>query len=252
METRKKIVQYLDTYLNTKAVKDASWNGLQFEGAPSVKKIVFSVDAGVEVFERAAEEKADMLIVHHGMFWKHGDPSINGINKKRLDILYKNNISLYASHLPLDMHKKVGNNAELFRLIGARITGEFGMYDGAHVSFMGRFTKPVTLKTVTKKLEKTLSTECTVLAFGPKKIKTVGLVSGGAGYACAGEAIDRGLDLYITGEELEVYHMARDAGINIIFAGHHATETTGVQALQKHLDKKFKVKTVFIDVPTGL
>lgn len=252
METRKKLVSYLDTYLKTQSVKDTSWNGLQFEGNPSVKKVVFSVDAGMEVFERAAEEKTDMLIVHHGMFWKHSDPSLKGVNKKRLDILYENNISLYATHLPLDMHRKVGNNAELLRLIGARISGEFGLYDGTNVSYMGRFSKLVTLPAVTKKLERALGTECTVLPFGPKKIKNVGLVSGGAGYACAGEAIDRGLDLYITGEELEVYHMAKDAGINVIFAGHHATETTGIKALQKHIDKKFKVKTIFIDVPTGL
>jgi dinuclear metal center YbgI/SA1388 family protein len=252
METRKKIVSYLDRYLNTQPVKDTSWNGLQFEGAKTVKKIAFSVDAGVEVFEQAVEEKAGMLIVHHGMYWKYTDPSVNGVNKKRLDILYKNNISLYACHLPLDMHKKVGNNAEILRLIGARISGEFGLYDGASISFTGHYKKPATLQSVTKKLEKAFNIKCTVLPFGPEKIKSVGVVSGGAGHSCVGEAIERRLDLYITGEELEVYHMAKDAGINIIFAGHNATETTGIKALQKHIGKKLKVKTVFIDVPTGL
>ncbi len=252
METRKKIVGYLDTYLNTKSIKDGSWNGLQFEGAQNIKKIVFAVDAGIQVFERTVEEKADMLIVHHGMFWKYADPSINGVNKKRLDILYKNNISLYACHLPLDMHKKVGNNAEIIRLIGARISGDFGSHDGTTISYTGLYKKPVTLYSITKKLEQTFNTECTVLPFGPKKIKSVGVVSGGAGYSYVSEAIEQGLDLYITGEELEVYHMAKDAGINVIFAGHNATETTGVKALQKHINKKMKVKTVFVDVPTGL
>ncbi len=252
MESLKKITQFLNSCLKIHNVKDSSFNGLQFEGAQQVKKILFAVDAGVETFEMAVAEHADMIVVHHGHFWSQQDPSFTGSNKKRLDILYKNNISLYASHLPLDMHKTVGNNAGLIKLIGARIKGEFALYEGQNISYTAVFKKPVFLSTIEKLLNSGLNTECILLPFGSKKIRTVGVVSGSCSHSHVNEAVKLGLDLFITGENKDLYHLAKDAPINIIFAGHHASETVGVKALAGHVKKKLKVITVFVDIPTGL
>ena len=252
MESLKKTTQFFNSYLNVRNIKDSSWNGLQFEGAQQVKKIVFAVDAGAETFERAAAENAEMIVVHHGQFWSQLDPSFTGPNKKRLDILYKNNISLYASHLPLDMHKTVGNNAMLINLIGARIKSGFAFYEGQNISYTAAFKKPVLLSTIERRLNSSLNTECVLLPFGPQKISTVGVVSGSCSHSHVNEAIALGLDLFLTGENKDLYHLAKDASINIIFAGHHASETVGVKALADVVRKKLKVKTTFIDIPTGL
>ena len=252
MEPLKKIVNYLDRYLNVHTVKDSSWNGLQFEGAQKVKKMLFAVDAGVETFEKAVQVYADMIVVHHGHFWSQSNPSFTGLNKKRLDILYQNNLSLYASHLPLDMHKTIGNNAQLIKLIGAHLKNNFAYYEGQKIGFTGVFGKPVTINTIEKHLNNGLKTMCKTLPFGTKKIRTVGVVSGSCSHAHIDEAIKLGLDLFITGESKDVYHLSKDAAINIIFAGHHASETVGVKALAEYVGKRLKVETVFVDIPTGL
>jgi dinuclear metal center YbgI/SA1388 family protein len=252
MESLQKITQFLNSYLKIHTVKESSWNGLQFEGAQQVKKIVFAVDAGAETFERAASENAEMIVVHHGQFWSQQNPSFTGSNKKRLDILYKNNISLYASHLPLDMHRTVGNNAILIKRIGARIKSDFAVYEGQNIGYTAVYKKPVFLSTIEKRLNSALHTECIVLPFGAKKISTVGAVSGSCSHSHIDEAIKLGLDLFITGESKDIYHVAKDASTNIIFAGHHASETVGVKALADLVKKKLKVKTTFVDIPTGL
>jgi dinuclear metal center YbgI/SA1388 family protein len=246
------IISYLDTYLDIHAVPDGCWNGLQFEGASSVKEILFAVDAGAATFEKAVEEHADMVVVHHGLFWTSANPSYTAVIKKRIDILYKHNISLYACHLPLDIHKTVGNNAGILSLIGAAIESGFAMHEGKPVGYTGLFKKPVTLGVITGKLNASLAAACTVLPFGPAGIRNVGVVSGGCSRAHLDEAVSRGLDLFITGEQIEVYHTAKDAGISVIFAGHHASETVGVKLLAEHVQKKLKVKTMFVDIPTGL
>jgi len=252
MKSLQSVVSYLDTYLDIHAVKDGCWNGLQFEGSSSVEKILFAVDTGAETFERAVEEQADMIVVHHGLFWANVNPSLTAVTGKRVAILYKHNISLYACHLPLDVHAKVGNNAGIVSLIGAAIDGDFAVYNGTSVGYTGRFKKPVTLAAIIKKLNASLATTCTVLPFGPKKITRIGVISGSGSLSHMDEAVAKKLDLFITGEQMDVYHTARDAGINVLFAGHHATETVGVKLLAEHVRKKLSVGTVFVDIPTGL
>lgn len=252
MASLKSVVSHLDTYLDIHAIQDGSWNGLQFEGSTLVQKILFAVDAGAATFEKAVEANASMVVVHHGLFWKDTNPSYKDLMKKRCAILYENNISLYAAHLPLDSHIKVGNNAGIITLIGARVHDDFVLVNGKPISYTGIFTTPITLASITKKLNTTLHTVCTILPFGPKRIKRVGVVSGGCSHAHVEESINRKLDLFITGEQIEVYHMAKDAGINVIFAGHHATETIGVKALAEYIQKKLKIPTLFVDIPTGL
>lgn len=247
------IVNFLDDYLKTDDIEDFSWNGLQIEGKQNVKKIALAVDTGVETFKKVREIGADMVIVHHGQFWRDVNPSIAGWNKKRIDVLYKNDISLYVSHLPLDRHEIVGNNVQLLKLLGAKVKKKFLDFKGKNISWTGEFEKEIRLEDIVKKLNSELNTKCVVLGFGKKVIKTIGVCSGGGDYKQFYEALNNKLDLYLTGDINEVYHAVKDVGINVIFAGHHATETVGLKALSKVINKKFKdVETVFIEIPTGL
>lgn len=245
------VVSFLDEFLDHKNIKDNSFNGLQFEGNQQVKKIMFAVDSGVDTFKKAAEIKADMVVVHHGHFWENSNPSIRGFSKERLSILFNNQISLYVSHLPLDKHKEVGNNAQMLKLLGADITSEFGEIEGQFISYVGEL-KGKSVQDIVKTLENSLNTKCHVLNFGKKEVKNVAVCSGGGGLKIFGQAVDLEPDLYITGEQVEIYHMAKDAGMNVIFAGHHATEILGVKALSKIVSEKFDVSVDFVDLPTGL
>jgi dinuclear metal center YbgI/SA1388 family protein len=252
MPPLQKIVSYMNDYLKADEIKDHSYNGLQFEGKPEVKKIIFAVDSGIETFKRAVEEKADLIVVHHGLFWVGANPSINGYMKERLDILYKNQISLYASHLPLDRHRVVGNNALLIKLLGAKIKKEFMFSEGKNISWIGEFQKAISPAKIEGILNKGLNTKCITLPFGNSEIKTIAVCSGGPGYEVFYEALNTGADAYIAGESREIYTTAKDAKFNVFFAGHHATETLGVKALSELIRKKFPVKTELIDLPTGL
>ena len=252
MPTLNKVVGFLDKYLEIDDIQDSSWNGLQFEGCSVVKKIAFAVDASVKSFEEASRLNADMLIVHHGHFWSSHNPSVIGWSKERIDLLYENNFSLYACHLPLDRHKDVGNNAELLKLLGAPIKKEFLIHKGRNIGWLGERKKAISITDIEKKLNESIETKCIVLPFGKKNIKTIAVCSGGGSYGGFYEALALKADLYITGDTAEVYYTAKDSEMNVIFAGHHATETVGLKALSKVVGKKLKVSTSFIDLPTGL
>ena len=252
MKKLNNIVRFLNDYLKINEIKDDSWNGLQFEGKEEVKRIGFAVDSGLDVVKKATEEKVDMLIVHHGLFWSKSNPSIAYSMKEKIKKLFDNDISLYASHLPLDMHKETGNNAQLLKLLGAKINGEFVFYDGKNIGWLGKFIKPVDLKFIKKKINDSFKVKCYVLPFGKRIIETVAVCSGGGDYKDLQEAIDKGVDLFLTGDRSYAYHAAKDFKINVIFAGHYSTETVGVKALAEVLKKKFKIETVFIDIPTDL
>mgnify|MGYP000132521960 CR=1 FL=1 len=249
----KEIVQFLDDFLGIKDWEDKSNNGLQIEGKPEVRKIVFAVDACMDVFVRAKERDADMIIVHHGLIWG-GIDYVRGIVKRRLKFLLDNEISLYAVHLPLDAHPKVGNNAQLLRLLEVEPEEQFGMYKGKPIGFYGKLENPMNLSEIVEILRNKLSERLIVLDFGDEKIEIIGAVSGKGAFALV-EAIDKGLDLFITGEaEHSAYHLAKECGINVIFAGHYATETLGVKALMNVIGEEFagEIEVEFIDVPTGL
>ncbi len=252
MPKLQKIVSFLDEYLDILTINDVCWNGLQFEGKEDVSRIAYAVDAGIETFLKASSLKCDMVVVHHGHFWKNQNPGYTGWGKKRLDILNDNGISLYASHLPLDRHKVVGNNAQIIKLLGGKIEDEFLYQSGKNVGWTGRLKKSKTTDQISKLLEKELNSDPKVLAFGPEKIRTLAVCSGGGGYGGFYDALNKGVDLYITGDAIEIFYTAKDSGMNVIFAGHHATETVGLTALQNVVDKQFKTNSVFIDLPTGL
>ena len=256
MAQLKKIVKFLNNYLKIKDIKDTSRNGLQVRGRPEASKIAFTENAGLDTFKIALKEKADLIVVHHGILWKRLPFSRNKWFKKlvtrRIKFLERNNLSLYAAHLPLDRHRTVGNIAQLIKLLGAEIESGFAYEGGKNVAWVGKFTNAVNLKKIVSILERGLKTKCVVLAFGNKKIKTIAVCSGGAGSKTLYDALNKKVDAYLTGEQKDFYTAVKDLNFNVIFAGHYATETVGVKALMPILKNKFKVKTIFIDDPTGL
>lgn len=232
--------------------KDSSLNGLQVGDRESeIHRVAFAVDACQETFKKAVEEKADVLFVHHGLFW--GRPqAVTGPLYKRFEILIKNGLALYAVHLPLDMHPQLGNNAVLAQILGLENLAEFGDYKGTKIGVKGTFPSPVKREEIVKRLFGGWEQSIQMLPFGADPVCSVGIISGGAPREVQ-DAIDEGLDLYITGDAShEIYHSCIEAGINVIFGGHYLTETSGVQAIQKKMKNELLLETVFIDVPTGL
>jgi len=192
-----------------------------------------------------------MLIVHHGLFWK-GHQQIVGSLHKRVSRLIKNELSLYAAHLPLDCHPEVGNNVELVRMLGLVEAGRFAPYKGTEIGTMATTTSPLRREDLRAKVEKVLESPADLLPFGPPRVKRVGIVSGEAG-RFAEEAQRIGCDALVTGESSHsAYHLARDAGINVVFGGHYATETVGLRALERQVIKEFGISCKFIPAPTGL
>jgi len=252
MVNRDEIVNFLDEYLNVLAFPDKSRNGLQVEGKEEVEKIVFAVDACMDTFVKAKALGADMLIVHHGLIWG-GIDYVRGLVQKRLKFLLENELNLYAAHLPLDLHPEVGNNAQLLKLLGLEPKEPFGSYNGLSIGYISEFDEPKPLPLIAQILVEKLKTDYVkAYEFGVEEIKRVGVVSGRGGFAIP-EAIEKGVDLFITGEFLhDDYHTAKEGRLSVIAAGHYASETLGVKALMHVLREKFGVKTVFIDNPTGL
>ena len=259
-ENRDKLVEFLDEYLKVKEITDSSYNGLQVEGKNEIRKIAFAVDSGIEVFEKAKAAGADMLVVHHGIFWEGVDPRFIGVNKRRLDVLLSANINLYAVHLPLDMHPQVGNNVELLKLVGAAPCGSFLKYKNNMIGSFGKFSSPQKVSDIVKIIDKKLKTSSHVLSVSEDKdvdrcrrVSIVAAVSGGIGLDVLNDAKQIGADLLIVGERRDFYHLAGDLGISVILAGHHASEQTGIKALQKLTEEKFpNIESIYIECPTGL
>ncbi len=244
------ISEFLNKELKIKKISDSSKNGLQVKGKLDVEKVGFAVDACLTTFEKAKKAKVDLLIVHHGIKWKKAKNK--DLTQKREDFLKKNNISLYAAHLPLDVHNKYGNNIELCRMLDLVNTKKFGGYRGIKVGYKGLFKKPVTINKIASIINKKINTKCNVYAFGKKKIKSIGIVSGG-GASAIEDVVKEKLDCFLVGEiYLNSYHQAKDYKFNMIEAGHYATETTGVKSLLMLIKEKFNIETVFIDNQTGI
>lgn len=248
MTRLQQITAYLDDYLSLPDFVDDSWNGLQYEGSDRVTKIASAVDASAASIAAAAKTAANLLLVHHGLYWRQSNPSLVGWQKDRLSLLHQHSLSLYAAHLPLDRHPDVGNNAQILRLLRAKITAEFYPHSDINIGWIGKI-KPSPLSAITAKLEDSLKTSCRVLPFGKKKISTIAVCSGGGAYSGFFAALAAHVDLYISGDPVYVDPTAREARINVIFAGHYATETLGVQALAAHLSKKFSLDQIFLNLP---
>jgi dinuclear metal center YbgI/SA1388 family protein len=243
MVLRDEIIHYLNEYLQVALFKDYGPNGLQIEGREQVSKIATAVSASVQLFERAAEIGADMIIVHHGMLWKKNSRVVKGGYKRRLETLLNNEMTLLAYHLPLDKHPVIGNNALAAEALHVKNRVEF-----AEVGLMGE-VKPCPLDVLLKNITGFYQSNPLVFAYGPEQIERIGLCSGGAQRSIV-EAIDLGLDAFITGESSEVtMHLAQEGDIHFIAAGHYASERPGIQALGQHVARQFELPVEFIDIP---
>ncbi|RKZ06547.1 Nif3-like dinuclear metal center hexameric protein [bacterium] len=246
------IVSFLDDYLSVDAFRlDSSLNGLQVEASSTVKRAAVAVDASERSIRAAARKKAELLIVHHGIFWSCPTP-ITGVIAARIKLLFSKGVSLYAAHLPLDCNEEVGNNAVFARLLSLSDPKPFGDYKGVKIGVAGNLRKPVTINALAARVRRSIGGLIQLFPFGPAKINRVGIVSGD-GASFAEEASETGCDVLITGESSHsAYHTAAESGISLICAGHYATETLGVRELAGVLTDRLGIETLFIDIPTGL
>ena len=245
------IAEYLDDLLKVAAVPDypGAHNGLQVESAAKVNKVAFAVDATQASIDEAIAQGANLLVVHHGLFWD-GAVAVTGRRYKRLRSLILADVALYSAHLPLDVHPELGNNAILARELGIEIQGSFGEYKGLPVGVWGKLE--LRREALAARLDELLGGRVRMIPGGPDRIRTAGVITGGAGSQVqAAQAV--GLDAFITGEGAHNnFFDATEGGVNLYFGGHYATETWGLRALADKLATDLELETFFIDQPTGL
>ncbi len=248
MAKRDEIVQYINELLNIAEFQDDSFNGLQVEGKAEIEKIVLGVSISERLFQAAIGEQADMIIVHHGMFWKNA-PSpylITGILRNRIALLIKNDINLVAYHLPLDAHAELGNNAQIMKRLSIETIKP------VDVGFLGRLKNKLSFEKFVKIVNNELDTEAQVFAFGSPDVHRVLVLSGGSSrfYQLA---LDNDADTFIGGDMREnLVRELEEVGLNFIHAGHYNTEKFGVQALCVKLNQEFCIPCKFIDIPNPI
>jgi len=245
------LVSYLDGYLRVAAVPDAphAVNGLQVANRGTVSRVAVAVDLCEATVRLAAEQGADLLLVHHGLFWGGLQP-LTGRAYRRVASLIANDIALYSAHLPLDLHPEVGNNAVLARQLGISLRGEFGEEYGVRIGVWGEVE--VTRHALERQLAALTGSAPRLLAFGPERVRRVGVVTGAAG-SMIPQAAAAGLDTFVTGEgPHHTFFDAEELKVNVFYAGNYATETVGVKALAEHLHERFHLPWTFLDHPTGL
>ncbi len=246
-----KIVSYCDRLFRPESFTDydGALNGLQVENSGLVTKIVATVDASLATVRKAIEAGADLMIVHHGLFWSPTVPW-TGRRYELLDLLISNNIAVYSMHLPLDAHRKLGNNALLCAELGFKNLKPFFF---EKEQFLGYRTQTrITRAELSARLTKAVGHKPILLPGGSERCERIGVVTGGAGSQLK-KAAAEGVDTFITGEGPHwTYALAEELRVNVFYGGHYATETFGVKALAADLAKKFRVPWTFLDHPTGL
>ena len=245
------IVRYCDRTLGPEKFSDwaGAVNGLQVENRGTVSRIAAAVDGSLATIKKAVEAKADLLLVHHGLFWGASHPW-TGKRYQMLRLLLDNNLAVYSSHLPLDAHPRIGNNALLAKALGLGGLKPFFVEKGQAIGLQSATS--VSRDELEHRLANVLHTEARVIPGGPEVCKRIGIVTGGAGDELK-KAHEEGVDTFITGEGRHwTYALAEELGINVFYGGHYATETFGVKALAKLLGDKFDLPWEFIEHPTGL
>jgi len=251
MTSLTEIVSYTDRFLRIQDVGDwdNALNGLQIENSGRVTRIGAAVDVSTRVLTEAGRRNVDFLIVHHGLFWPGLQP-VTRVLRRQLQLAFKTDMALYSAHLPLDIHPKVGNNAQLVAALGLKSAQPFLEEKGQPVGLKTRAS--MSRNELGRKMRKALNGPVKVFEFGPKQTRTIGVVTGAAGseiYRVAEENIDT----FITGEAPHWSAVAaEELGMNLLLGGHYATEVFGVKALAAHLSKRFRIPWEFIDCPTGL
>lgn len=244
------LVTYLDNYLQIHSIGDYGPQGLQVEaGHKNVQRIALAVDSAPATIEATASWQAGMLMVHHGLLWRSVE-RIAGPLGQRVRLLLQNNIHLYAAHLALDAHPEVGNNAVLAGMLGMQVQDWWCDVMGTKIGVIGSLDLP--LESLVTKIDAGLNSQARVLPHGPSRVRSLAIVSG-FGADRVGEAKAMGADTLLTGETSHAnYWAAADYGLNVIFAGHYATETVGVQALGRHLSQELGLTVRFFDFPTEM
>jgi dinuclear metal center YbgI/SA1388 family protein len=243
------LTAHLDDYLRIRALPDEAnaVNGLQVENAGTITHIVAAVDASQATIDSV--QGPGLLLVHHGLFWD-GNIPVTGRRYRRIRTLFERDVALYSAHIPLDAHPEVGNNAVLARLLGVEAVVPFGQYRGTPIGCAGALT--LSREELANRLDELLGTVTHVIPGGPATVSRVGIVTGAASSAIR-EARDAGIDTFITGEGPHHTHFdAMEWGVNVLYAGHYATEQVGVKALAEHLGATFGLPWAFHRFPTGL
>jgi len=241
------LIAALDALLDPRSYADLGPNGLQVPGASAVTRVVTGVSAQRRLSERAVELGAQLVLVHHGLFWSFHPTGLTPLLAARLRPLFKHDINLAGYHLPLDAHPELGNNAILARELGCVEIEPFGSYKGTFIGRRGRFAAPLTTSELQERVHAVTGREPLLLGAGPERIGSIGIVSGSAADTLS-EAVAAGLDAFLTGEPRE--HITAEAAehrVHFVAAGHHATETFGVRALGELLVDRFGVRHTFFD-----
>ena len=245
------LVRWLNEYLRIDAYPDPSLNGLQIQGAEKVRRVAATVDTSVRTLQAAAEAGADLLLVHHGLFW--GKPlAITGPHHDRVRTAIQADLNLYAAHIPLDAHPEVGNNALIARALSLSDLEPFGDWQGHKIGLAGRLPREQGLQEFADRIQKLTGEICLVHGGGSPNVHRVGVTSGSGAGAIA-EAAAMGLDTLLTGEpEHKHFYDSFEYGVNVIFAGHYETEVFGVRALAARIEEEFGLPWQFLNFPTGL
>jgi dinuclear metal center YbgI/SA1388 family protein len=244
------ILEYLDAYLGVAAHPDypVALNGLQVDGPADVRRVCAAVDASEAAISEAVRREAQLLIVHHGLFWDGLRP-ITGRRHRKVARLIRGDVALYSVHLPLDSHAEVGNCALLARALGIEPTGRFARYQGVELGWWGEID--CSRDELVSRAESALRGPVRSHGAGAERVHRVGVITG-SGASFLEEASRLRLDTLVTGEG--PHHSAIDAvelGMNVLYGGHYATETFGVRALAQHLGERFGLEHEFLDLPTG-
>lgn len=248
------LLQYLAQYLGVADHPDypRALNGLQVQGPQQVNRVVAAVDASEASIAAAAERGADLLLVHHGLFWD-GLLPVTGRRYRKLKRLLDGNLGLYSAHLPLDSHSEVGNCALLGRALGLELQGRFGRYEDVPIGWWGTLGEALDPEGFRTRVATAVGGSAVHwVPGGPARVEKVGVITGAGGSHVA-EAARAGLDALVTGEGAHHHHFdAVEEGVHLLLAGHYATETFGVRALARHLAERFGLEWEFLDLPTGL
>ncbi len=237
-------MRYADELLEVERFPEFGPPGLQVLGAAEVTKLACGVSASLELFERAAAIDAQLVLVHHGIFWRNEPLVVDRRQRGRLEALFAGDLTLVAYHLALDAHPELGNSAQLATALGIEREGEFGP-----VGLAGRLDPPLGINELVARVAGAVEREPLVFSHGPKRIGRVAISTGAAGYDLI-QAAHEGFDLLLTGEpEESSLHTARELGIHFVAAGHYATERLGVQALAGHLAERFELEWEFLELP---
>jgi len=255
MVARREIVAFLDNLLDIAGWDslDASRNGLQVWGREEGTLVLGATDASQELLDIAGERDTFMVIVHHGLFWADIQ-RVDQVMKNRLKSLFRQDVNLYASHLPLDAHPTLGNNAQLLEKLGVRNLTPFGLYRGRKVGFQGTLPQTHPFPQFGEDFKHLLNAkDVVIMPHGPDTCKSVGIVTGSASSSLVAEAAMAGIDTLLTGEAGHTFfHLSKEYHVNIIAGGHYATETWGIQALLRAIQRQFPAtETEFISLPTG-